>query len=191
LGHRGPRALARRPYRTDRELYLRDPSHRASHPAPGSFSDFVQWGRCGGLKTLALYGWSFFSLLARLRWGRVELEALTRHRTASLEGAGRSDPPRVYNYGVRVHNRSRRRMVDSDASRMRFGMSGSAGLPPRAGERSLLSSKRAPRCPSRKSSWSTVHTRTAICCWSYAATSVATASLACVDPTGTSSSTRG
>ena len=43
--------------------------------------------------------------------------------------------------------------------------------------------------PSRKS-WSTAPTRTAICSWSYAATSVATGQLVSADPTGTSSTTR-
>jgi hypothetical protein len=58
--------------------------------------DFVRWGRRGGQRTLALYGRPYFSLLARLRWGRVELEALTLHRAGSLKGAGRCDPsPRV------------------------------------------------------------------------------------------------
>jgi hypothetical protein len=55
-------------------------------------SDFVRWGRRGGQRTLALYGRPYFSLLARFRWGRVELEALTRHRAGSLKGPGRCDP---------------------------------------------------------------------------------------------------
>ena len=63
--------------------------HRTLHH---EVSDFVRWGRRGGLRTLALYGRPYFSLLARLRWGRVELEALTRHRAGSLKGAGRCDP---------------------------------------------------------------------------------------------------
>jgi hypothetical protein len=58
------------------------------------------------------------------------------------------------------------------------------------GDGMLPASKRVPRRPSRKC-WSTVPTRTGICSWSYAATSVATARHASVDPTGTSSSTRG
>jgi hypothetical protein len=59
-------------------------------------SDFVRWGRRGGRRTLALYGQPYFSLLARFRWGRVELEALTRHRAVSSNGTGRCDPsPRV------------------------------------------------------------------------------------------------
>jgi hypothetical protein len=32
-------------------------------------SAFVRWGRRGGLRTLALYGRLYFSLLARFRWG--------------------------------------------------------------------------------------------------------------------------
>jgi hypothetical protein len=55
--------------------------HRRLHQEA---SDFVRWGRRGGLRTLALYGRPYFSLLAR--WDRVELEALTRHR-ADLHGA--------------------------------------------------------------------------------------------------------
>jgi hypothetical protein len=55
-------------------------------------SDFVRWGRRGGRRTLALYGRSYFSLLARFRWGRIEVEALIEHRAGSLKGAGRSDP---------------------------------------------------------------------------------------------------
>jgi hypothetical protein len=67
--------------------------HRRLHQGANAF---VRWGRRGGLRTLALYGWPYFSLLARFRWGRVELEALTRHRAGSLKGAGRCDPlPRV------------------------------------------------------------------------------------------------
>jgi hypothetical protein len=45
-----------------------------------------------GRRTLALYGRPYFSLLARFRWGRVELEALTRHRAGNLMGVGRCDP---------------------------------------------------------------------------------------------------
>jgi hypothetical protein len=56
-------------------------------------SDFVRWGRRGGLRTLALYGRPYFSLLARFRWGRIQLEALIEHRGGSSKGAGRSDPP--------------------------------------------------------------------------------------------------
>ncbi len=51
--------------------------HRRLHQDAG---DFVRWGRRGGLRTLALYGRPYFSLLARFRWGRVEVEALVRYR---------------------------------------------------------------------------------------------------------------
>ena len=51
--------------------------HRRLHRDAG---DFARWGRRGGLKTLALYGRPYFALLARLRWGRVELEALVSYR---------------------------------------------------------------------------------------------------------------
>ncbi len=51
--------------------------HRRLHQDAG---DFVRWGRRGGRCTLARYGRPYFSLLARFRWGRVELEALIRHR---------------------------------------------------------------------------------------------------------------
>ena len=44
--------------------------------------DFARWGRRGGLRTLALYGRPHFSLLARFRWGRVEVEALIGYREA-------------------------------------------------------------------------------------------------------------
>jgi hypothetical protein len=72
---------------------------------------------------------------------------------------------------------------------MSSGESDSVGLPPLAGDRTLPVSRRAVRRLSRKS-WSTVPTRTVICSWSYAATSVATVRPASVDPTGTSSSTK-
>jgi hypothetical protein len=64
--------------------------HRRLHQET---SDFVRWGRRGGRRTAALYGRPYFSLLASLRWGRVELEALIEHRAGSLKGAGRCDPP--------------------------------------------------------------------------------------------------
>jgi hypothetical protein len=63
--------------------------HRGLHQEA---SDFVRWGRRGGRRTLALYGRPYFSLLARFRWGRIDVEALTRHRAGSLKGAGRCDP---------------------------------------------------------------------------------------------------
>jgi hypothetical protein len=81
-------------------------------------SDFVRWGRRGGRRTLSLYSRPYFSLLARFRWGRVELEALIEHRAKSLKGPGRSDPPSVYDHGVRIHNQSRRRMVEEIIGRL-------------------------------------------------------------------------
>ena len=66
--------------------------HRTLHQEA---SDLVWWGRRGGRRTLALYGRPCFSLLARFRWGRVQLETLTRHRAGSSKGLGRCDPPRV------------------------------------------------------------------------------------------------
>jgi hypothetical protein len=54
--------------------------------------DFVRWGRRGGWRTLSLYGPPYFSLLARLRWGRIEVEALIEHRARSLRGADRCEP---------------------------------------------------------------------------------------------------
>ena len=64
--------------------------HRRLHQEA---SDFVRWGRRGGLRTLSLYSPPYFSLLTRLRWGRVELEALIEHRARSLRAAGRCEPP--------------------------------------------------------------------------------------------------
>ena len=64
--------------------------HRTLHQEAG---DFVRWGIRGGRRTLALYGRPYFSLLARLRWGRIEVEALIEHRTIGLKGADRCDPP--------------------------------------------------------------------------------------------------
>jgi hypothetical protein len=40
--------------------------HRNGHE-----SDFVRWGRRGGLATIRRYGTSWFSLLARRRWERL------------------------------------------------------------------------------------------------------------------------
>lgn len=59
------------------ELLVDD--HRRLHQDAG---DFARWGRRGGLRTLALYGRPYFSLLARLRWGRVGVEALVGYREA-------------------------------------------------------------------------------------------------------------
>jgi hypothetical protein len=67
--------------------------HRTLHQEEG---DFVRWGRRGGRRTLSLYGRPYFSLLTRFRWGRIDVETLTRHRAGSSSGPGRSDPlPRV------------------------------------------------------------------------------------------------
>jgi hypothetical protein len=82
--------------------------HRRLHQEA---SDFVRCGRRGDFRTLALYGRPYFSLLARFRWGRVQLESLIEHRAASLKGPGRSDPHRAYNHGVRIHNSGRRWML--------------------------------------------------------------------------------
>jgi len=43
--------------------------HRRLHQEEG---DFLRWGRRGGRRILALYGRPYFSLLARLRWGRIQ-----------------------------------------------------------------------------------------------------------------------
>ena len=64
--------------------------HRRLHQEA---SDFVRWGRRGGRRTLSLYGRPYFSLLARFRWGRVQLEALIEHRAGSSKGTGSCDPP--------------------------------------------------------------------------------------------------
>jgi hypothetical protein len=61
-----------------RELPAAD--HLRLHQDAG---DFARWGRRGGLRTLALYGRPYFSLLARFRWGRVEVEALVGYREAT------------------------------------------------------------------------------------------------------------
>ena len=64
--------------------------HRRLHQEA---SDFVRWGSRGGRRTLALYGRPYFSLLARFRWGCVQLEALIEHRAGSSKEPGRCDPP--------------------------------------------------------------------------------------------------
>lgn len=43
-------------------------------------SDFVRWGRRGGLATLRRYGSDWFSLLALRRWGRISAEDLEAAR---------------------------------------------------------------------------------------------------------------
>ncbi len=49
--------------------------HRRLHE-----NDWQRWGRRGGLRTLALYGRGWFALLARRRWGRIELADLEAAR---------------------------------------------------------------------------------------------------------------
>ena len=53
----------------------------------GHAEDFRRWGRRGGLRTLALYGAPWFSLLALRRWEKVGPEALAEHLATM---AGRS-----------------------------------------------------------------------------------------------------
>jgi hypothetical protein len=53
----------------------------------GHAEDFRRWGRRGGLRTLALYGAPWFSLLALRRWEKVGAEALAAHMATM---AGRS-----------------------------------------------------------------------------------------------------
>jgi hypothetical protein len=96
-------------------LEIPTPEHRRVHQEEG---DFVWWGRRGGRRTLALYGWPYFSLLARLRWGRVEVEALIEHRAGSSKGRLTATRTRVYNHGVRVHSQERRRMVEEIIGRL-------------------------------------------------------------------------
>ena len=47
--------------------------HRAHHSRSG---DFARWGGRGGLRTLALYGRSWFVLLASKRWEKITAEQL-------------------------------------------------------------------------------------------------------------------
>jgi hypothetical protein len=78
----------------------------------------VRWGRRGDRSTLALYGRPYVSLLARLRWGRVELEDLTRHRAGSSKGAGRSDLlSRVWLWCLRTQS-ARRRLPQLTSSQL-------------------------------------------------------------------------
>jgi hypothetical protein len=49
-------------------------------------SDFVRWGRRGDRRTLALHGQPYFSLLARLKWGRIEAETLIEYRARRWRG---------------------------------------------------------------------------------------------------------
>jgi hypothetical protein len=60
--------------------------HRAGHA-----EDFARWGRLGGLRTLALYGAPWYSLLALRRWEKVGAEALAESLAAMIgEAGGRS-----------------------------------------------------------------------------------------------------
>lgn len=43
--------------------------HRRGHDEAG---DFARWGRRGGLRTLRRYGRTWFSLISRRRWGRID-----------------------------------------------------------------------------------------------------------------------
>jgi hypothetical protein len=49
--------------------------HRAAH-SEGSPSDFVRWGRRGGLQTLRRYGRAWFALVGRRRHGPITPEEL-------------------------------------------------------------------------------------------------------------------
>jgi hypothetical protein len=56
-------------------VLLPEEDHRNGHSLSG---DFARWGRMGGLRTLQLYGTSWFALLALRRWDRIsaaDLEA--------------------------------------------------------------------------------------------------------------------
>ena len=59
--------------------------HRRLHE-----TDWQRWGRRGGLATLRLYGTSWYSALARKRWGKIGAEDLARARVAGggLAGEG-------------------------------------------------------------------------------------------------------
>jgi hypothetical protein len=84
-------------------LEIPTPEHRRLHQEA---SDFVRWGRRGGRRTLALYGRLYFLLLARVRWGRVEAEALIEPRAGSSKGEGRCDPlPRVLSWCRRTQKK--------------------------------------------------------------------------------------
>jgi hypothetical protein len=89
--------------------------HRRLHQEA---SDFVRWGRRGGRRTLALYGRPYFSLLARLRWGRIELGTLIEHRAGSSRVRVAATHSLMYNHGVRVHNQERRRVVEEVIGRL-------------------------------------------------------------------------
>jgi hypothetical protein len=56
-------------------VLLEREKHRLIHG-----SDWQRWGRRGGLATLRRYGTSWYSALARKRWGKLEAEDLDRAR---------------------------------------------------------------------------------------------------------------
>jgi hypothetical protein len=56
-------------------VVLEREEHRRLHE-----SDWQRWGRRGGLRTLRLYGTSWFSALALRRWDRLTAEDLARAR---------------------------------------------------------------------------------------------------------------
>jgi hypothetical protein len=58
-------------------------THHANHSKEG---DFARWGRRGGLRTLALYGRSWFTLLARRRWKKISAEQLAAALKVLCEG---------------------------------------------------------------------------------------------------------
>ncbi len=58
-------------------------THRAYHSRGG---DFARWGRRGGLRTLALYGRGWFTLLARRRWEKITAEQLAESFTHLCRG---------------------------------------------------------------------------------------------------------
>jgi hypothetical protein len=58
-------------------VVLEREKHRLIHG-----SDWQRWGRRGGLATLRRYGTSWYSALARKRWGKIGAEDLTLARVA-------------------------------------------------------------------------------------------------------------
>ncbi len=61
----------------DSTIEIPEEQHKASHSVA---SDFIRWGRLGGLETLRRYGPPWFALLGQRRWGRVNAGALDRYR---------------------------------------------------------------------------------------------------------------
>src|SRR5215204_577922 len=64
-------------------VLLEREKHRLIHG-----SDFKRWGRRGGLATLRRYGTSWYSALARKRWGKIGAEDLAELRFARNAGGG-------------------------------------------------------------------------------------------------------